>query len=147
MVPVGMAETSAANFGQKDAMIAYTAARRMTQRIIHAGQRQNAGVLAVGGVGRRAEEGRDGRGQTVAQQGAVQARIGDEVFADGGGDGADIADVLDHGRKRDGHDGDDGGDEQVEVSQLPIREKTVFSIFTGRPIHAALATPEKSTGR
>ena len=30
MVPVGMAETSAANFGQKDAMIAYTAARRMT---------------------------------------------------------------------------------------------------------------------
>ena len=31
------------------------------------------------------------------------------------------------------------------MSQLPIREKTVFSIFTGRPIHAALATPEKST--
>ena len=30
MVPVGIAETSAANFGQKDAMIAYTAARRMT---------------------------------------------------------------------------------------------------------------------
>ena len=31
------------------------------------------------------------------------------------------------------------------ASQLPMREKTVFSIFTGRPIHAALATPEKST--
>ena len=31
------------------------------------------------------------------------------------------------------------------TSQLPMREKTVFSNLTGRPIHAALATPEKST--
>ena len=98
------------------------------QRIIHAGQRQNAGVLAVGGVGRRAEEGRDARGETVAQQGAMQTRIGDEVAPDGGGDRADIADVLDHGRERDGHDGDDGGDEQVHVAVADEGEDGVFHL-------------------
>ena len=31
------------------------------------------------------------------------------------------------------------------VSQLPMREKTVFSTLTVSPIHGAAATPEKST--
>ena len=32
------------------------------------------------------------------------------------------------------------------TSQLPMREKTVFSNFTGRPIHGAAATAEMNTG-
>ena len=43
-------------------------------RVVDLAERQNAGVFAVGGVGRRAEEGCERRCQTVAHQGAVQAR-------------------------------------------------------------------------
>ena len=51
--------------------------------VVDAGERQHAGVLAVGGVGRRAEQGRQRGGQTVAQQRAVEAGIDHIVFAAG----------------------------------------------------------------
>ena len=64
--------------------------------IIDLRQGQNAGVFAVGGVGRSAEESSQGGGKTVTEQGAVQTRVFHEVDTDGGGDGADVADVLHH---------------------------------------------------
>ena len=100
MVAVGMADTRAANFGQKDTTIA-----------------MQAGVLTVGGVGRSAEEGSEGGGQAVTQQGAVEAGVDHEVLAAGGGDGADIADVLDHGGKGQGHDRQHGGPEDAAVDR------------------------------
>ena len=43
--------------------------------IVDLGQSQNAGVFAIRGIGRRAEEGSQSGSQAVAQQRAVQARI------------------------------------------------------------------------
>ena len=57
MVAVGMQETSAANLGEKENSTAITAARRITAGIVDLGQGQNAGVFAISGVGRRAEDG------------------------------------------------------------------------------------------
>ncbi len=93
-------------------------------RVINAGQGQHAGVLAVGGVGRCAEQGGHGGGETVTDEGAVQAGVTDKVDADGGGDGGDIADVLHHSGKCDRCDGDHGGDKQrlVQVSAGKQRE-------------------------
>ena len=85
--------------------------------IVDAGQGEHAGVLTVGGVGRSAEEGSEGGGQAVAQQGAVEAGVDHEVLAAGGGDGADIADVLDHGGKGQGHDRQHGGPEDAAVDR------------------------------
>lgn len=46
----------------------------------------------------------------------MQTRISDEVFADRGGDGADIADMLNHRCERNRHDGDNRGHQQVDVA-------------------------------
>ena len=91
------------------------------RRIIDLGQRQDAGVLAVGRVGRCAEQGGKRGGKAVAGQGSVQAGILDEVPADSGGDGGDVSDVLHHGCKGDRDDRDDGGDEKAVV-HVSVRE-------------------------
>jgi len=83
--------------------------------VVHLAQGQNAGVFTIGGVGGSAEEGGHGGCQTVAYQSAVQAGILYEVLAHGGGDGADIANMLHHGSQGDGHDGHNGGDQQAGV--------------------------------
>ena len=94
--------------------------RRQTDNtgIVHAAQCQHAGVLAVGGVGRAAEHTSEGGGKTVAQQGAVQAGILDEVLAGGGGDGGDVADVLHHGGDGDGGHDQNGGDVKLGDDEL-----------------------------
>ena len=81
------------------------------QRVVDLAQGQHAGVLAVGGVGRAAQQAGHGGGQTVAQQGAVQAGVIDIVVADGGADGGDIAHMLHHGSQCDGDDGEQSADE------------------------------------
>ena len=81
------------------------------QRVVDAAQRENAGVLAVGGVGRAAQQAGHGGRKAVAHQGAVQAGVVDIVVADGGADGSDITDVLHHGGQCDGQDGEEGADE------------------------------------
>ena len=98
--------------------MAYRAARRMTRGVIDAAQGQHAGVLAVGSVGRAAEHTGHGGGQAVAQQGAVQAGVFDEVLAGGGGDGGDVADVLHHGGDGDGRHDQDGGDVELGDDEL-----------------------------
>ena len=80
-------------------------------RVIDAAEGQNAGVFAVGRVGRRAEEGSQRGRKTVAHQGAVQAGVVDVVVANGGADGGDVTDVLHHGSQSDGDDGEQGADE------------------------------------
>ena len=52
----------------------------------------------------------------------MQARLHQEVLVDGGGDGADIADVLHHSGDGQGDDGDAGGDEHPGVNA--VGEKT-----------------------
>ena len=86
-------------------------------RIEHPGQRQHTRVLAVGGVGRGAEQRREDGGQAVAQQRAMQAGFGDVVAVAGRADGRHVADMLDHRGERQRHDGDDGRDGQpcIEV--------------------------------
>ena len=81
------------------------------QGIVDLGQGQHAGVFTVGGVGGAAQQAGHAGGQTVTQQGAVQAGVTDEVLAGGGADGSDVADVLHHGGQGDGHDGQHGADE------------------------------------
>ena len=105
----------AANFGLKENSMASTAAMRMTRRVIDLGEREDAGVFAVGRVGGRAEQGREGGGQAVAHQSAVQARVFDVVAVAGGGDRGHVADVLDHGGEAQRDDGDHGGQKQVAV--------------------------------
>ena len=77
--------------------------------VVHPGEHQHAGVLTVGGVGRAAEQAGQGGGDAVADEGAVQAGVFDEVLAHGGGDGGHIADVLHHGGDGDGGHDQDGG--------------------------------------
>mgnify|MGYP006994657725 CR=1 FL=1 len=84
-------------------------------RVIDLGEREDAGVFAVGRVGGRAEQGREGGGQAVAHQSAVQARVFDVVAVAGGGDRGHVADVLDHGGEAQRDDGDHGGEQQVAV--------------------------------
>lgn len=88
------------------------------QRIIDLAQGQHAGIFAIGGVGRGAEQGGDGGGQAVTHQGAVQAGVGHIILAHGGGNGAHIADMLHHGRQGNGRDGDDGGEQLAAVKAL-----------------------------
>ena len=88
--------------------------------IIHLGQLQHAGVLAVSGVGGAAEEAGERGGKAVAQQSALKAGIFDEVALGGGGDGRDIADVLHHGGDGDGGHDQNGG--HVELAHLEGRQ-------------------------
>ena len=66
-------------------------------RVEDTGEGEHAGVLAVGGVSRRAEQRRHDSGQAVAEQRAVQPRLGDEIAIAGRADGRHVADVLDDG--------------------------------------------------
>ena len=97
--------------------------------IVDLGQSQHAGVLAVGGVGRSTEQGCDGRADTVADEGAVQTGIFNEVLADRGADGGDITDVLHHGRDRDRDDGNDRADQKAGVDL--IAEQAEDRVFPG----------------
>ena len=91
--------------------------------VIDLGQGQHTGVLTVGGVGRGAEEGGHGGSQAVAHEGAVEARLNQEVPFHGGGDGADIADVLHHGGYCQRYDGDAGGDQHTGVGAVHEQAK------------------------
>src|SRR5699024_9347076 len=85
---------------------------------VDAGDGHDADVLAVGGGGHRAHEAGDGGGQVVAQQGAVEARVLDEVPAhDLAGDHL-VADVLRGDDQDDGGDGEDGV--EVELGQVEL---------------------------
>ena len=86
--------------------------------IVDLAQSQNAGILAVGGVGGAAEHTGQRGGQAVAQEGAVQAGVCDEVRAGGGGDGGHIADVLHHGGDGDGSHDQDGGQVKLGDDEL-----------------------------
>ena len=48
----------------------------------------------------------------------MQARIGDKILTDGGGNGADITDMLHHGCQSNGSDGHNGGQQQTAVEIL-----------------------------
>ena len=52
----------------------------------------------------------------------METRVGDVVFADGGADGGDVADVLHHSRERDRDDGDDGREDQRAVREVHAAE-------------------------
>ena len=77
--------------------------------VVDPGEDQHAGILAVGGVGRAAEQAGQGGGDAVADEGAVEAGILDEIFAHGGGDGGHVPDMLHHGSDGDGGHDQDGG--------------------------------------
>lgn len=100
--------------------------------VIDLAECENAGVFTVGGVCRCAEESCQGGCKTVAEEGAVQAGVSNIVLADGGGYGAYVADVLDHGCKRQRNDGEYCAQEhagvnihveEVEYGPVPIDGK------------------------
>ncbi len=106
-------------------------------RVEHLRQRQDAGVLAVGGVRGRAEQRRKTGGQAVAQQGAVQAGLGDVVAAQVElmADMSPMCSII-VARER-------GMMVRAAVASIPCRrsrseqpEHRVVHV-TGRPIHAA----------
>ena len=132
----------AANFGLKEKQHGKDGRDADDARVVDLAEGENAGVFAVGGVGGRAEEGCEGGCQTVAHQGAVQARVLDVVAVAGGGDGGDVADVLDHGGKAQGDDGDGGGQQHVAVEVVAAvnRPNTVRSMWMGRANHLASET-------
>ena len=70
--------------------------------VIHTGEHQHAGVLAVSGVGGAAEQTGQRGGDAVADEGAVEAGVLQKVLAHSGGDGGHIADVFHHGGDGDG---------------------------------------------
>ena len=98
------------------------------RRVVDAGQRQHASVLAVSGVRRSAEERRHRRRQTVAQQRTVQTRIFDEVLADRRGDGGHIANVLHHRRQRNRGNGDDAVQQQRAVTAAKEGERGILPL-------------------
>lgn len=106
-------------------------------RIIDLRQREHAGVFAVGRVCRRAEKAREARGKAVAEQRAVQARIGEIGLFTCGADGGDIADVLHHGGQRDGRDGDAGADAEFCHAAGVDRETEPFCVVDRRKINFA----------
>ena len=65
--------------------------------IIDPAENQNAGVLTIGGIGGAAEKGGERGCDTIADKGAVEARILNEVLAHSGRDGGHISDMLHHG--------------------------------------------------
>mgnify|MGYP007085178537 CR=1 FL=1 len=81
--------------------------------IVHLRQSQHAGILAVCSIGRCAEETRQAGGKAVAQQGAVQAGVGQVRTLTGGTDGCNVADMLHHGGQCDGRNGDAGADAEL----------------------------------
>lgn len=85
----------------KESRIATTGGDFHDDRVVDLGQRQNAGVLTVGGVRRAADEAGKARGKTVADEGAVQAGVRQEVALAGRADRRDVADMLHHGGQRD----------------------------------------------
>ncbi len=99
-------------------------------RVEHAGEREHARVLAVGGVGRRAEQGGDDGRQTVAEQRAVKPRLCDEVAVARRADGRDVADVLDHRGEGQRHDGDDG--RQTVAEQRAVKPRLCDEVAVAR---------------
>ena len=84
--------------------------------VMDLGQDQDAGILAIRGVGGAAEHAGQGGGDAVAHQGAVQAGLLNEVLPHGGGDGGHVADVLHHGGQGDGGHHQDSG--EVKLGHL-----------------------------
>ena len=68
--------------------------------------------LAVGGVGAAAEEGAHDGAHAVADQGAVQTGVGDQVAVDDAGDILVVGDML--GQRDEGH----GGEEQEQAQHV-----------------------------
>jgi len=69
----------------------------------------------------------------------VQARILDEVAAAGGGDGGDVADVLDHGGERDRHDRDDGAEQESVVDLAGEQAEDGLALVDGNADPGGLA--------
>ena len=84
-------------------------------RIINFGQHQHARVFTVGRIGRCSEERRDRCADTVTDEGAVQARILDQILFDSSADGGYVTDMLHHRCEsyRDYHN--DRGDEKTGI--------------------------------
>ena len=72
--------------------------------IVNLGERQNACILAVGGVSGAAECCREAGCDTIAQQGTMQTGGSDVVLTGSSRDSGDIADMLHNGCECDGHD-------------------------------------------
>ena len=91
--------------------------------VVHLGEDQHTGILAVGGVGGAAEDGGQGGGDAVADEGAVQAGLLNEVLPHGGGDGGHVADVLHHGGDGDGSHHQDGGEVKLGDGAAEVGEE------------------------
>lgn len=114
--------------------------------VINLAECKHAGVFAVSGVGRGAEQGGEGGCRPSPSRVRMRPGSGYEVAFAGGGYGANVADMLNHGGEGKGRYGEDRGHEQaVSRSGLESRPITVFCIWKGRPIQAASLTGVKST--
>ena len=82
------------------------------------GDGHNADVLAVGGVGRSAPDGSPGGGQTVPQQGAVQAGILVEVLSHYPGGHQCVSQMLADGGQGHDDEGDDGNKTELGDGEL-----------------------------
>ena len=85
-------------------------------------QSEDTRVFTVGGVCRCTEERGERCCKAVTEQCAVKAGILHVIAFTGGGDGTDIADMLNHGCKRERNNGKNGCPEQVRI-KIPV-EKT-----------------------
>ncbi len=114
----GIELTSASNLGGEAQDDGIDGGETHDAGVVDLGEGEHAGVLTVGGVGGAAEHTGERSGETVANEGAVQTGILDEVPAGGGGDGGDVADVLHHGGDGDGGHDEDGGDVELGDDEL-----------------------------
>ena len=94
----------------------------------HTRQVEHTRILAVGGVGRCAEDGGKSGGHAVARQRTMQTWVRQIVLADGRADGQHVADVLHDGGKGNGHDGQDGGEHQRAVAVVEDRQYRVVAL-------------------
>ena len=95
MMAAGMELMTASNLGDREDD-SHDSSNTHYEGVEYAGQGYYAGVLGVGGVGRAAEQTSQGGTDTVAQQGAGQTGISNEVLAAGSADSHNIANMLNH---------------------------------------------------
>ena len=85
-----------------------------------AGDRHAADRLAVGGVGADTEDGTGHRADTVAEQGALETGLLDEVAVDDGGQVLVVGDVLSEHDQRDRQERNDHLDDTAGIQQSGI---------------------------
>ena len=74
------------------------------RRVENAGERQGPGVLAVGGVRGTADQAGEAGGNTVTEEGAVDAGVLQKVLLDDVADGNDVTEMLDRRHNGNRHD-------------------------------------------